>query len=203
MLPPSIERVVVAVPPFKNVLAAWRKYRIEKSIRSPQYKRDVIRQLAQTSGIKTFIETGTFRGDMLAAVAEFFDQLYSIELSEQLYTDAVARFKNQPKFTLLQGDSGEALGVLLGRITTPAMFWLDGHYSGSTTGRGIEDTPIWRELRHIEAHPLKLRHVILIDDARLFTGESGYPTLAVVQAWASAQGFTQCVIANDMIRIAA
>ena len=55
------------------------------------------------------------------------------------------------------------------------LFWLDGHYSGEGTGGCDEVCPIIAELRLI-AQSKRKDHCILIDDARLFIGEDGYPT---------------------------
>ena len=100
-----------------------------------------------------------------------------IELSKELYEAACNRFKHVENIRLLQGDSGKVLPELLNRISEPALFWLDGHYSGGTTARGDAITPISVELQSIFSHRIK-RHVILIDDARLFNGTNGYPDIA-------------------------
>ena len=44
--------------------------------------------------MKILVETGTYRGDMLDAMKDSFDTLYSIELSKELYDLARSRFKN-------------------------------------------------------------------------------------------------------------
>ena len=62
------------------------------------------------------------------------------------------------------------------RWPAPALFWLDAHYSGPITARGVLDTPIVQELAAIRAHPVA-GHVVLIDDMRDFTGADGYPTV--------------------------
>ena len=164
-------------------------------------KQEVIRELAGRFGTRTFIETGTYRGDMVAAMARTFDRLYSIELSPALHADAVRRFAARPRITLLQGDSGTVLGELLPQIEEPTLFWLDGHYSAGITARAELDSPVREELAHIARHPLKLRHVVLIDDARCFTGEGGYPTLEELRGWAAAEGFSRFEVADDLIRI--
>jgi hypothetical protein len=67
------------------------------------------------------------------------------------------------------------LPAVLSDIKGACLFWLDGHYSYGKTARGTTDTPILAELAHIfrRANP---NDVILIDDARLFTG-GVYPPL--------------------------
>jgi hypothetical protein len=53
------------------------------------------------------------------------------------------------------------------QLQEPALFWLDGHYSGVDTGKDELDTPVSAELEAILGSPVK-GHVILIDDARCF-----------------------------------
>ena len=106
-----------------------------------------------------------------------------------------------PNVTILQGDSGEVLRGLLPRIDRPALFWLDGHFSDADTARSALITPIRTELDHILAHPLARRHVILIDDARLFNGEDDYPTLESLNAVLARAGFPACRVQDDIIRI--
>ena len=123
---------------------------------------------------KTLVETGTFRGDMMHAMADHFEQLYSIELSEQLYQKAKERFRDRPKITILQGDSGRVLGDLIPKLTGTTLFWLDGHYSAGETAKGEKDTPIYEELAHI-LDDQRFQHVVLVDDARLFGSDPSYP----------------------------
>ena len=81
------------------------------------------------------------------------------------------------------------------------MFWLDAHYSSGVTARGVVDSPIAQELETIFSHPAK-GHVILIDDAREFTGHGGYPTIEELYEFVLARkpGWRMLVY-NDMIRI--
>ena len=65
--------------------------------------------------------------------------------------------------TLIQGDSGVELGNLVGKLSGPALFWLDGHYSEGETAQGPKDTPIFEELEHIFS-ARRDGDVILIDE---------------------------------------
>jgi hypothetical protein len=67
-----------------------------------------------------------------------------------------------------------ALKGLLHGLHEPALFWLDGHYSGGNTGKGEKDTPIMAELATIYASDIP--HVVLIDDARCFGTDKDYPS---------------------------
>lgn len=141
---------------------------------------------AQRFGTRVMVETGTFHGDMCYAMRDRFEQIYTIELGNALYDAAVKRFKNNANITLLNGDSGVVINDVLDKINEPALFWLDGHYSSGRTARGELDTPISAELEHILAHHIR-HHVILIDDARCFTGENDYPTLEELEQYLKEQ----------------
>lgn len=125
--------------------------------------------------LDTFIETGTFKGDMVWAQKDFFRQLYSIELSKELFEQARTRFRNFDHVHLLHGDSSDKIVDALSQTSSSALIFLDGHYSGGVTAMGVSECPIFAELNHIFASPH--RHFVLIDDARLFVGKNDYPTL--------------------------
>jgi len=139
-------------------------------------KQEAIRQYAEQFGLKILVETGTYLGDMVEAMKGVFSQIYSIELSHELYEKAKKRFEGQESIHLIQGDSGMELENLMGRINQPALFWLDGHYSAGITAKGEKDTPIYEELAHIFSTQ-QSGHVILIDDARCFGKDPAYPHL--------------------------
>ncbi len=164
-------------------------------------KQRAIVEQAERFGIRNLVETGTFRGDMIAAMLGRFETIYSIELSEEFHRAACERFATQPHVRLVQGDSGEKLAEVVEQLDGPALFWLDGHYSGGNTAQAEIDTPIFGELATLFAQQ-PLRHVILIDDARLFGSDPGYPTIEQLQKFVSQHapgaGF---VVANDAIRI--
>jgi len=123
-----------------------------------------------------FIETGTYMGEMIDAVLNDFPKIISIEYDPKLAVRAKEKFAAMDHVTILQGDSGKLLPELLLKIQEPCQFWLDAHYSGGVTGHAAEETPIVKEIKAILNHPCS-EHVILIDDAREFTGNSNYPTL--------------------------
>jgi hypothetical protein len=164
-------------------------------------KRKVIKQFRDISGFDTFIETGTYLGETTFALKDLFARIYSIELSDELYGRARAMFDKYEHISIIQGSSADQLPVIMQRIDEPCIFWLDGHYSGEGTARGCEDTPIISELECIFSHRVK-NHVILIDDARLFTGMDGYPTLDSVRDLVSTRSsYRTFDVDTDIIRI--
>ncbi|MDO8604208.1 MAG: glycosyltransferase [bacterium] len=143
-------------------------------------KQDVLLYYKNKYSLDTLIETGTYQGDMVAAMAKHFNSIYSTELSVPLYERAKNRFRNNNKIHLFQGDSSDVLPVIVKSIRKPCLFWLDAHYSRGETACGSIETPIMRELQEILRHSVK-NHIILIDDARCFNGTQDYPTIEEVK----------------------
>lgn len=164
-------------------------------------KQRVVKEYARKYKISTFVETGTFLGEMVFAVKNDFDKIYSIELGQDLFQNAKKRFINQKNITILQGDSGEVIRQVLTQVHEPCLFWLDGHYSAGITAKGSKDTPISNELLHIFSHPFADKHIILIDDARLFTGENDYPTIQGLRESIKSNGNYSFDVEDDIIRI--
>ena len=164
-------------------------------------KRRVIRELAHLHQLDVFVETGTYMGDMLAAMCPHFRTLHSIELSPGLHTRARKRFAGYPQCHLVQGDSGVALASIVSALQVPALFWLDAHFSGGVTARGGIDPPVGNELAAILAHPIR-QHVVLIDDARLFDGRDGYPVIVELRDVITAEApWYVFQVEHDIIRL--
>jgi hypothetical protein len=174
---------------FKSRLTRRSSNHINEAGEIPSYnaKRQIIDRYRVEFAIKIFIESGTFLGDTTNFLKNEFDQLYTIELSIDLANRAKDRFKGNNKVEVIQGDSGEVLKSLVPKLSQPALFWLDGHYSSEffydgeyfVTAKAEINTPIEKEIEAI-LHSTFL-NVILIDDARLFVGESDYPTVDAIK----------------------
>ena len=145
-------------------------------------KQLVILGYQRRRNLHTFVETGTFTGEMVDAMRPHFSRIVSIEMAPDIHEAAVRRFQGDSRVELLLGDSSILLPRVLEQIREPALFWLDGHFMGGNTARGQEDSPVKAELSGLLSHPVR-RHVILIDDARLFNGAGGYPTIPDVRSW--------------------
>ena len=139
-------------------------------------KRAFVTNAARVLGYPTFIETGTFEGDMALAASRVFSRVYTIELDPDLARRATERLSAISNIEVRQGDSTQVLKELLAGIDTSCVFWLDAHYSGGSTARGPADTPLREELAAIKAHPVR-PHAILIDDARVLGTDDAYPSL--------------------------
>jgi hypothetical protein len=180
----------------------WEWVRAGKPIPPPEkVKQRIVKEYAKRFRLRMFVETGTYMGEMVNAVKNRFDQIYSIELGLELYENAKRRFADKKNITIIHGDSGEVLGEVLSHVNQPCLFWLDGHYSGGITVKGEVETPIRRELSHIFNHSIASHHVILIDDARCFIGDHDWPTIEELRNMCSSAGFDAFEVKHDVIRI--
>jgi hypothetical protein len=178
-------------------LAAGRPLPVPSSV-----KHAILREHADRYGLDTLVETGTFRGGTIEALRDRFRRIYSIELDDALYEEASARFARVPNVTILHGDSALMLPKVLTDLGEPALFWLDGHYSGPGTAKAAaHQTPIVPEIRAVLAHAVA-NHVILVDDARVFGVWPDYPPIDEFRRLVAAQRpdvtFT---VEDDIIRI--
>lgn len=163
-------------------------------------KQKIIQQYQKQYGCEVFVETGTFLGDMVEAQRRYFKMIYSIELGVRLYENAKNRFVKNKNVVIALGDSSNVLPKILTKIHQPAIFWLDGHYSEGITAKGEKECPIIEELNAIFNAP-RYNHILLIDDARCFTGEGDYPSIEALTEYIHKKEKRYKVeIQNDVIR---
>jgi hypothetical protein len=163
-------------------------------------KQAVLRQYQQRYQLPILVESGTYLGDMVEAMRGDFTRIISIELSSELHQRATRRFARFPAITIIQGDSGTVLAELAPQLDQGVLFWLDGHYSGGATAKGVGNTPILSELTTVMG--LSSPFVVLVDDAMLFTGTDDYPSLSDLEAHvAGVRPGTLIEVETDIIRI--
>ena len=90
-------------------------------------KQKIIKEYAHRFAIDTFVETGTYLGEMVGAVKDTFKEIFSIELDDKLFKKAKEKFSRHPYVHIIHGDSGEILPEVLSSIKRPCLFWLDAH----------------------------------------------------------------------------
>lgn len=166
---------------------------------SPKHK--LIWHYGRTYGLRTLVETGTLFGDTIIAVRRHFNRVYTIELSPDLHAKAKRRLRRFRHVTLLEGDRRPSAPPRPGRAPgdTPALFWLDAHYSAGVTARGPLETPLRAELDLILARG-NARDVILVDDATYLSGDRGWPTPDELKELCSAHSF-RAWEADGIVRI--
>lgn len=161
-------------------------------------KQEVVKDYARKYNTDVLVETGTYLGSMIYAQRKNFSRIVSIELSEELYKNATNRFRKYQHISIVYGDSAQVLGGIVESIHQPALFWLDGHYSGGITAESV--CPVPEELRTIMKSQEK--HVILIDDARCFKGEDDYPSVEEIKKLLNSYNRPfELEVKDDIIRV--
>lgn len=141
---------------------------------------ELVLQLAQAYDVQHFIETGTYLGGTAVWAAQYFAQVLTIELSESIYRQTSTQYAHLKNIDFRFGDSRQVLTELAPTLSKPAIFWLDGHWSGGETYGADDQCPLLEEIQAINASPVP--HYILIDDARLFTSTPPKPQIAAMWA---------------------
>lgn len=139
----------------------------------------IIKQIQLASYVRgcklnRFVETGTYLGWTTKLIAELGVEVDTIELAQLHYDRAIAHFGEHPKIRVYFGDSTDVLPQILATLNEPAVFWLDGHFSGGDTAKSTKNTPVIEELEALARHAVK-GHIVLVDDMRGFGGND-YPS---------------------------
>ena len=128
----------------------------------------LIEHLKQVLPLSIFVETGTFEGETVNKVISLFEEVYTIELSEEYYLKASERFREQNSVKVYHDSSERLLQTLCpSLIDKSVVYWLDAHWCVANSTSGYHSQcPLLQELDAIQA--VNAQSVILIDDARLF-----------------------------------
>jgi hypothetical protein len=168
--------------------------------RSPHLlKQKIVREYSERFRLKTLVETGTYYGEMVAAMKNRFDRVYSIECVRVLAERAARKFARDEQVRIFCGDSRLVMPEVLALLKGPALFWLDAGYYG-WVGVRTNEQRLSAELEMILSHPYP--HVVLLDDARGLTGRDGIPSVGDVKAYVESKFPQRSVEVNfDVMRI--
>ena len=168
--------------------------------RSPHLlKQKVVREYGEKYSLRTLVETGTYYGEMVAAMKTHFDRIYSIEFVPELADRAARKFTGDSHVRIFCGDSRVVMPEVLALLKAPALFWLDAGYYG-WVGKQGDQQRLSAELEMILSHPF--RHIILLDDARGLTGRDGIPSVADVKRYVESTFPSRSVeVKYDIMRI--
>jgi hypothetical protein len=147
---------------------------------------DLLNLIRNTFDAKIFIETGTYNGGTTQIAANIFDKIYSVELGEKMFNDAIVKFNNISNVELYLGSSDQILNNILPLIKDRVILWLDAHYCGENTAFGNSMTPIREELEAIKSHNIK-NCIIMIDDIRIFNSSINGKEYIVCDAYPTFQ----------------
>lgn len=129
---------------------------------------NLVKALSRCLPFDVFVETGTFCGETIEIVSDYFKHIYSIELSKHYFDIAQEKFAQSSHVTLYNDDAVSALQALVPQLQDRAVvYWLDAHWcvADATAGQ-TSQCPLLQELSTI--HQLNEESMIIIDDARLF-----------------------------------
>ena len=143
-------------------------------------KQRTVVEYAERYALRTLVETGTYYGEMIAAVHDRFAQIYSVEFDPALAARAQQKFARWAHVHVEYGDSQAFIEHLLPTLQAPTLFWLDAGYYGWAGAVGDRHRLV-NELRAILCDREK-RHVLLMDDAHGLSGQNGAPTLEQLKA---------------------
>ena len=86
--------------------------------RSPHLlKQKTVREYGARYNLRTLVETGTYYGEMVAAMKRHFDHIYSIEFVPELAERAQKKFAGEPHIKIFCGDSRKAIPEVLSLLT--------------------------------------------------------------------------------------
>lgn len=123
------------------------------------------------NNIKNFVETGTYKADSTVIAAKYFENVYTIEIFEQLYEESKTRAQNEniTNITFYLGDSLNKLKEIMPKVLDGAVFFIDAHISGGDSSwNGINRVPMFEELDIILSNSTLGPSVFIIDDLRLW-----------------------------------
>jgi hypothetical protein len=170
-------------------------------IRSPHLlKQRTVHEYAERYGLRVLVETGTYYGEMVAAMKNRFAQIHSVEFDSTLARRAAKKFARWPHVHIVEGDSQKVVPELLTSLREPALFWLDAGYYGWAGLHGDKQR-LTSELEAILGSPIR-GHVVLMDDARGLNGQNGAPTVEQLKQRIAADFPGRSVeVKHDILRI--
>ena len=142
--------------------------------------RELLQRHPGYSGIRVFVETGTYLARTTMLAHQVFAKVFTIEISEALYRRAVQRYAGTPGVTFARGDSRGYVQRLAQEFAEPVFWFLDAHWFSGTREPvgGAQMFPLWDELDAIGRRPAG--DIVLIDDVHVFGQRQPQPEWAAV-----------------------
>lgn len=156
-------------------------------------KAEVIGDIAENHGLTALVETGTGYGTIPFLLADRFDQIVTIEPEDDAYNTSAERLEGHDNVRVVQGRSESELGTVLADLGQPCMIFLDAH-EVADDGHSAMSAELG-----IIADDGK-RHLVLIDDARLFRDDKGWWSLRSVEDWAVYNDY-RLALMDDIVRL--
>lgn len=91
-----------------------------------------IEQLVKKFNVKAIVETGTYKGDTTLEFSKLVKQVFTIEISEPYYSEALTKFVKSKNIVSIKGTSPmemeKIISGLYGKLLRPTLFYLDAHW---------------------------------------------------------------------------
>lgn len=156
--------------------------------------------LKEKYNLRFFVETGTHVGNTAMWASSRFEKVFTAELDPTIYDKAIFNTRSCGNVKIFNVDSREWLGEVLRKLPGLALIWLDGHWSPDLGyPRPETPCPVLEEIELIAKE--RRRHVIMVDDVRLFGREPGWPELDKVREDLSYYGRDVLMIDDVLISI--
>lgn len=123
--------------------------------------------LKNCSNSKIFIETGTFMGSTAKWGQKHFENVITIENSEDIYKQIANELNAFSNVKAKFGNSKNILSELEEIKESNVIYWLDAHWCGGLSYGEFDQCPLVEELEIIKKNGGE-NPIIMIDDARLF-----------------------------------
>lgn len=121
--------------------------------------------------LKVLIETGTYCGESALWAKDNGFIVYTVELDSERWESLTTTFRrDKDVIHFYRGDSQNMLPLILKTVKEPALIFLDAHNHQTVGGQ----QPIMGEIMAIKK--CKIKHIVMIDDARLFGVGVDWPT---------------------------
>jgi len=118
--------------------------------------KELVMNIRNKGDYKSFIETGTYKGETSIWASKIFDNVFTCEASRSIYDKL--NFHNYSNIKSFYGESKDFLPTAL---IMSSIIYLDAHNSG---GQTFNSYPLLEEIDAINNSDLN--HTIIVDDAR-------------------------------------
>lgn len=131
-------------------------------------------KLRDKYGIKTVIETGTYKGGTTRWLSDNFERVITVELNDTYFKEAQKNLHSRKNVIMLQGNTSEILPHLLGN--RDVIIFLDAHWNAYN--------PLLDELDIIMSAKVKPKIVVVHDFKVPDHPEFGYDTYPnIIYEW--------------------
>ena len=135
-----------------------------------EYSEAISEHVEDPNIFSTFVETGTAYGQSIDSIYQYFEQIFTVEISEKLYEWLTPQIGHWTNVQRVLGDSLIEIPKYLNSLTKEdhVFFWLDAHWSQGLSSKNHLDVPLLEECSIIDTEYQANLGLVIIDDVRLF-----------------------------------